>query len=159
MKRRHSDEDDTSNKKQRKNVEGDIFDDESLNNCFCNVDKLTSAIGCFTGVVDMFWANVPKKLMLALGTHCYVTGNSTHKVLVTFEGDWVDLLQAKLGQIGVTDNIQLCLDGVTSVKAASGKTNAKLVYKDGVILRRTRGTDSRFVNSWQSWYDILAMWS
>lgn len=150
MKRRHSHETDSSNKKQRRNIASDIFEDGSLNNCFCNVDGFTSAVGYFTGSVKMIWHNsdVPKKRMLSLDVRCCVSENRPHKTFVNLEGDWVELMEAKLGAICIMDQVEISLDGVTSLRAGDSQP-VKLVYKDGVILRRSRKADSCFVNTWQ----------
>lgn len=149
MKRRHCGEDDSANKKQRRNLASDIFDDESLSNCFCNVNSVASAIGYFTGSVDMLWPNNAKKFMFNLSSKCCVTEWETHKISVTFEGDWIETVEAKWGPIRIMDQIQLSLDGVTLVQPKGSGRAAKLIYKEGVLFRRTRKADSCFVNSWQ----------
>jgi hypothetical protein len=155
MKRQREDEDNTVNKKRRKNLASDIFDDESLNNCFCNVPGLNSAIGYFTGSVPMRWLLGGKKFMFKFASKCCVTLNRTHTVDVTFEGDWVELMHARWGVVSIMENIQLSLDGVTSVRPQTSKQSAKLVYTDGVMYRRileessTEAEEICFINTWK----------
>lgn len=152
MKRPRDNEDDTTNKRRRKNLASDIFDDESLSNCLCNVQGLNSAIGYFTGSVSMRWLPGGKKFIFQLTSRCCVTLSRTHKINVTFEGDWIESMHARWGLLSIMENIQLSLDGVTSVYPQTSKQTAKLVYTDGVMYRKMREgkeTETCFINSWQ----------
>jgi hypothetical protein len=155
MKRQHEDEDCTVNKRRRKDLESNIFDDESLNNCFCNVQGVNTAVGYFTGSVPMRWLPGGKKFMFQFTSKCCVTLNRTHKVDVTFEGDWIEPMHARWDIMSIMENIQLSLDGVTFVRPQTSKQSAKLVYTDGVIYRRireensTKGGEICFINTWQ----------
>lgn len=153
MKRPNCDEDNPV-KKQRKNLASDVFDDDSLNNCFCNVDSLTSAIGYFTGSIDMLWSHIPNKFMFNLVARCCITDKQSHKIYVTLEGDWIKAMEAKWGPICIMDQIQLSLDGITFLKPKDSKSTAKLIYKEGVIFRRSRKADLCFVNTWQRKHNI-----
>ncbi|KAF9446323.1 hypothetical protein P691DRAFT_804357 [Macrolepiota fuliginosa MF-IS2] len=132
MKRRHDDEHESSNEKQRKILAGDIFDDKSLSNCLCNMDSPSNATGYFTGSVNMLWAHLPDKFMWNFITQCCVAGGRTHG-----------------GPTRIMDQIQLSLDGVGSIKPKDSKSAAKLIYKEGVVFRRHRKAESCFVNTWQ----------
>jgi hypothetical protein len=153
MKRKHSDEDLAPNKKRRKNIAGDIFDDDSLSNCFCNVSDIATAVGCFSCSVLMLWNNVDKKIMLTAHARCCVSESQMHKVSITFEGDWTSFIKSTFG---IMDQVLLSLDGVTSVKKQDSKSTAKLVYNDGVVLKRIRRGESCFINTWQRmWFCFI----
>ena len=147
MKRKHNDEaDDTSNKNPRKSISSDIFD-ESFNNCFCNVSSLATALGYFTGKVDMVWSHIPDKLIWNFIAKCCLS-DKKHKISVSLEGGWVQYLkESRPEAVAIMDDLQLSLDGVSF--AEERKTTAKLVFKEGVVFRKFRNGESFFMNTWQ----------
>lgn len=102
----------------------------------------------------MVWAHVPEKLMFNYVAGCCIS-DKKHKISVSLEGNWVELLKKKgtEGQgcgIAIMDDLQVSLDGVSSAQSKGAKSAAlKLVYKEGVVFRRKRKGESRFVNTWQ----------
>ena len=110
MKRKHNDEaDDTSNKNPRKSISSDIFD-ESSNNCFCNVSSLATALGYFTGKVDMVWSHIPDKLIWNFIAKCCLS-DKKHKISVSLEGGWVQYLkESRPEAVAIMDDLQLSLD-------------------------------------------------
>jgi hypothetical protein len=150
MKRKHNSPEDTAGKKRAKTIASDIFDDESLSNCFCNVDSLANALGHFTGSVNMVWDHIPNKFLFNFNAKCCTTDKKTHKIHVTFEGDWVKRTEAERAPINILDKLQLSLDGVALAKPKGSKHAEKLVFSDGVIFRQIRLGHMYFVNTWQS---------